>query len=135
MMHPVNNDTSVTPQPGHDEGGETERSMDLQPQVPDRVDHHNQPEDNRSYCHNHHCFAGRGAERSTMENDQNETAQQKKLLTVEDIQSIFKIGKTTAYQLMRSNGFPALRVNHRLYVSQEALDDWIRTYSGRQFLI
>lgn len=80
-------------------------------------------------------FADRRAEGSTMENDPNVTVQQKKLLTVEDIQSIFKIGKTTAYQLMRSNGFPALRVNHRLYVSQEALDDWIRTYSGRQFLI
>lgn len=134
MMHPVNNDTSVTRSPVM---GKTGRPRDLW-----TCSHRHQTELIIAIIQRESLllpfaslFADRRAEGSTMENDPNVTVQQKKLLTVEDIQSIFKIGKTTAYQLMRSNGFPALRVNHRLYVSQEALDDWIRTYSGRQFLI
>ena len=100
-------------------------SMDLQPQAPDRA----------GVAIRRSVLAYGQAERSSMEADLNVEARQKKLLTVEDIQCIFKIGKTTAYQLMRSSEFPTLRINHRLYVSPEALDDWIKTYSGRQFLI
>ena len=57
-----------------------------------------------------------------------------KLLTVKDVQYILNVGRTTAYQLMRSSGFPTLRINNRLLVSQEALEKWIQTYSGRQYL-
>ena len=122
MMHPVDNDTSVTRGPVM---GKTGRPRDLW-----TCSHRRQTELIIAIIQRESLllpfaslFADRRAEGSTMENDPNVTVQQKKLLTVEDIQSIFKIGKTTAYQLMRSNGFPALRVNHRLYVSQEALDD------------
>ena len=65
----------------------------------------------------------------------NQTQSLQKLLTVKDVQSILNIGRTTAYQLMRSSGFPTLRINNRLFVSQEALEKWIKMYSGRQYLI
>ena len=72
-------------------------------------------------------------EKQMQENEDSVNGLQK-LLTVNDLQYIFNVGRTTAYQLMRSSGFPALRINNRLYVSKEALDEWIRTYSGRQYL-
>jgi predicted DNA-binding transcriptional regulator AlpA len=55
-----------------------------------------------------------------------------RMLTAKDIQEIFMIGKNTAYELMNSKGFPTLRINNRLYVSQSALNKWIETYSGKK---
>lgn len=55
------------------------------------------------------------------------------LLTPDDIQSIFKIGKNKAYELMNSDGFPSFRVNSRLYVEQSVLLKWLSTYSGRKY--
>ena len=56
-----------------------------------------------------------------------------RLLTPKDIQAIFSIGKNRAYSLMKSDGFPSLRINNRLYVSKAALNSWIEKYTGRQF--
>ncbi len=56
------------------------------------------------------------------------------LYTVDDIQRIFKLGRTKAYQLMISEGFPSIRLNRRLYVQKEKLDAWINQNSGKQFL-
>ena len=44
------------------------------------------------------------------------------LYTVDDIQRIFKIGKTKAYALMSANGFPSFKMNAKLYVKREHLD-------------
>ena len=40
------------------------------------------------------------------------------LYTVDDIQRIFKLGKNKAYELLRSDGFPSIKLNKRFYVSQ-----------------
>lgn len=55
------------------------------------------------------------------------------LYTVEDIQRIFQIGKSKAYSLMRSDGFPSIRLNKKLYVSQSELNNWINTQSGKLY--
>lgn len=47
------------------------------------------------------------------------------LYTVDDIREIFQIGRTKAYQLMVSDGFPSFRLNKKLYVSSEKLSEWI----------
>ena len=57
-----------------------------------------------------------------------------KLLTPKDIQSIFSIGKNQAYALMNSAGFPAIKLNNRLFVTEEALSSWLATYKGRSYL-
>lgn len=58
-----------------------------------------------------------------------------RLLTPKDLQVIFSIGKNRAYELMNSSGFPTLKINNRMYVSKSALDKWIDTYTGRQYLV
>ena len=55
------------------------------------------------------------------------------MYTVDDIQRIFSIGRTKAYQLMCSSGFPAIRLNKKLLVSKEKLEEWIRKNSGKTY--
>ena len=55
------------------------------------------------------------------------------LYNVVDIQNIFKIGRTQAYRLMNTMGFPAIKLNNRLYVPREKLRDWINKYTGKRF--
>lgn len=55
------------------------------------------------------------------------------LYTVDDIIKIFRIGRTKAYELLRSDGFPSFRLNKKLYVAQDKLNEWIRAQSGKSF--
>jgi len=48
---------------------------------------------------------------------------------------MFGMGKNQAYALMKSAGFPSLKINDRIYVSKEALDGWITTYTGKTYLL
>lgn len=58
-----------------------------------------------------------------------------KLLTVKDIQCIFSIGKNQAYKLMNSDGFPSIKVGKKIYISRNALDEWLNIYKGKTFLL
>lgn len=47
------------------------------------------------------------------------------ILTVCDIQKIMGISRTKAYQLLRSEGFPKLKIGKRIAIPKEALKNWI----------
>ena len=53
---------------------------------------------------------------------------------VEDIQRIFGIGRTKAYQLMDSSGFPSFRLNRKVLVSRDRLEEWIRKTTGKTYI-
>lgn len=53
------------------------------------------------------------------------------LYTVEDIQRIFSLGRTKAYQLVSMRGFPAIRLNRKIYIPKEKLEDWIKKNTGK----
>ena len=55
------------------------------------------------------------------------------LYTVDDIQMVFKIGRTKAYELMSASGFPSFRMNNRLYVEAGKLAAWIDKLAGKTF--
>ncbi len=55
------------------------------------------------------------------------------MLTVKDIQKKLKIGRDRAYALMRSTAFPSIKIGARYYVTEEALDDWLRRYAYKTF--
>lgn len=55
------------------------------------------------------------------------------LYTVKEIQEIFKIGRTKAYELMSSNGFPSFKINNRAYVEEQSLENWLRKREGKTF--
>ena len=55
------------------------------------------------------------------------------LYTVSDIQRIFQIGRTNAYRLMTSDGFPSIRLNKKLYISHEKLEKWLNQQAGKEY--
>lgn len=55
------------------------------------------------------------------------------LYTVDDIQRMFKMGRTKAYELMSAKGFPSFRINSRLYVEKNKLCLWISKRDGKTF--
>jgi hypothetical protein len=58
-----------------------------------------------------------------------------RLLTYKDLQTILHVGKSRAYELLKSDCFPTIKINNRYYVSQKHLEKWIDTYSGKTFLV
>ena len=55
------------------------------------------------------------------------------LYTIEDIQRIFKIGRTSVYQLVNAPGFPSFRLNKKIYVPRDKLLVWINKMCGKTF--
>lgn len=53
------------------------------------------------------------------------------LYQVEDIQRIFGIGRTKAYRLMGSKGFPSITLNKRRVVQKDRLEIWLSQQSGK----
>ena len=56
------------------------------------------------------------------------------MYTVDDIQNIFMIGRTKAYQLMSSSGFPAIKLNRKFLVEKSKLEEWISKNSGKKYI-
>lgn len=50
---------------------------------------------------------------------------------VNDIQTIFKIGRTGAYRLLSSSGFPSIKLNKKLLVEKGKLEEWISKNVGK----
>ncbi len=55
------------------------------------------------------------------------------LYNIDDVQRIFKIGRTKAYELMSADGFPAFRLNKKVYVERGKLLDWVNKMGGKSF--
>lgn len=55
------------------------------------------------------------------------------MLTTKDLQRELQIGRDRAYGLMRSNGFPSIRIGCRYYVTKQALDEWLKKYQYKSF--
>lgn len=47
------------------------------------------------------------------------------ILNVPDIASILSISKVSAYGLVKSDGFPAVRVGRRIKIPKAAFIDWL----------
>ena len=55
------------------------------------------------------------------------------MYNIEDIQRIFGIGRTKAYQLVNSNGFPAIHMNPKDLIPKQKLDEWILKHCGKTY--
>lgn len=70
-----------------------------------------------------------------MEFEIKESGERIRMYRTKDLEEIFHIGSTTAYQLMRSSGFPSIKINRSWYVEEEALRVWVKAYRGKEFLV
>lgn len=58
-----------------------------------------------------------------------------KLLTPKDVQEILGCGANQVYNLFNMRGFPAIRINRRLYVKEDSLNRWLSAYEGKKFTV
>ena len=52
------------------------------------------------------------------------------MLSVPDVASVLGISRAGAYELVRSDGFLALRIGSRIVVPKERFIDWINANAG-----
>ncbi len=52
------------------------------------------------------------------------------MLSVPDVASVLGISRAGAYELVRSDGFPALRIGSRIVVPKGRFLDWINANAG-----
>ena len=55
------------------------------------------------------------------------------MYAIDDIQRIFGIGRSKAYKLLSSSGFPTIRLNKKMLVEKSKLEDWIAKNSGKVY--
>ena len=58
-----------------------------------------------------------------------------KLLNVKELQSTLRIGRDKSYSLMRSKGFPSIKIGGRYFVEEAALGEWLKKYRYHEYLI
>lgn len=52
------------------------------------------------------------------------------MLSVQEIAKVLGISKTSAYDLVRSKGFPVLKIGSRLVVPKEKFREWVAKNTG-----
>lgn len=52
------------------------------------------------------------------------------MLSVPDVASVLGISRAGAYELVRSDGFPSLRIGSRIVVPKEKFIGWINANTG-----
>ena len=56
----------------------------------------------------------------------------KRTFTVKELQAALGVGRSTAYELVNSNGFPAFRIGKKILISAEGLDEWIKKGGNKE---
>lgn len=56
-------------------------------------------------------------------------------LTAQDLCGILKLGKNQTYALMNSKAFPSYRIGNKLFVTDEALAEWLKKIQGKNVVI
>lgn len=52
------------------------------------------------------------------------------MLSVREIAKVLGISKTSAYELVRTKGFPVLKIGSRLVVPKEKFREWVEQNTG-----
>jgi len=58
-----------------------------------------------------------------------------KLLTCKDLQHILNMGRGRVYELLKSDCFPTIHINNRMYVRETRLREWMLAYEGRKYVL
>lgn len=58
-----------------------------------------------------------------------------KVLTAKDVSDILKLGKNQTYILMNSNAFPSYKIGRKVFVTDEALEEWLKKIQGKTIVV
>jgi excisionase family DNA binding protein len=59
----------------------------------------------------------------------------KQFYTVTDIRDILTIGTNKAYNLIKSDGFPSIKIGRKYLVPKDEFEKWVKTYLYHEFLL
>lgn len=62
-------------------------------------------------------------------------ANNKQFYTVTEIRDILTIGTNKAYNLVKSEGFPSIKIGRKYLVPKDAFDKWVENYLYHEFLL
>ena len=57
------------------------------------------------------------------------------MLTVVQLAEVLGISRTGAYELVRRNDFPALKIGKRIVIPKEALARWVSDHVGKSAIL
>ena len=57
------------------------------------------------------------------------------ILTAKDLGKRLKIGRDKAYSLIKSAGFPSVKIGGRYIVTEKALDEWLSRYEYKSYVL
>ena len=57
------------------------------------------------------------------------------VLTVKEVSKILKLGRDQTYALMSNPTFPSYRIGKKIFVTQEALTEWLNGIKGRTIIL
>lgn len=58
-----------------------------------------------------------------------------KVLSVEELQDVLKIGRNTTLKLIKTDGFPTIKIGKRILVPVAGLDAWLIQNTGKNIEI
>lgn len=58
---------------------------------------------------------------------------EKQFYTVTEIKKILTIGTSKAYNLVRSEGFPSIKIGNKYLVPKNEFDKWVKTYTYHEY--
>ena len=57
------------------------------------------------------------------------------ILNVRDLQKYLKIGRDKAYSLMKTKGFPSIKIGGQYIGREKDLDEYLNKFIGREIII
>ena len=57
------------------------------------------------------------------------------VLTTKDVSIVLKLGRDSTYALMSSKNFPSYKIGKRYFVTNEALNKWLKNVDGKTVII
>ena len=55
--------------------------------------------------------------------------------TMSELQTILKIGKNTAYKLVKLKGFPSIQIGKKILISKNELNEWLKNNKNSKIVL
>ena len=59
----------------------------------------------------------------------------KKFYTVTEIKNMLTIGTNKVYNLIKSEGFPSIKIGNKYIVPKDEFEKWVKTYTCKEVIV
>lgn len=58
-----------------------------------------------------------------------------KMLTPQEVKDILKVSMNYTYRLIKTDGFPTIKIGKRYFIPEKALEKWIDDYTFKEYYV